>query len=169
MKPVTIIREYQPTDAETLRELFYNTIHIVNLRDYTPAQVDAWAPREFDRQRWADSLLAKMTFVAVREETLVGFGELESTGHIDRFYCHAECQGQGVGSMLLGQLESKAHMLALPQLFTEASITARPFFERRGFITVREQEVECRGVSMTNFVMTKQLGAGWGANEFGSL
>lgn len=159
MKPVTIVREYQAVDADVLRQLFYDTIHTINLRDYSPDQVDAWAPRDFDRQRWADSLLAKMTFVAEREAAVVGFGELEPSGHIDRFYCHADCQGQGVGSLLLNQLESKARTLGLPRVYTEASITAQPFFERRGFITVREQEVECRGVRMTNYVMTKELSA----------
>lgn len=159
MMPKTVVREYQPTDADTLWQLFYDTIHTVNIRDYSPEQVDAWAPCEIDRQRWASSLRAKMTFVAERDESVVGFGELEPSGHIDRFYCRADCQGQGVGSLLLDQLETKARSLGLQRLFTEASITAQPFFERRGYVLVREQQVECRGVRMTNFVMTKTIGS----------
>ena len=38
---------------------------------------------------------------------------------------------------------------------THASITARPFFERRGWHVVKEQQVERRGVLLTNFVMER--------------
>ena len=34
-----------------------------------------------------------------------------------------------------------------------ASLTARPFFEGRGYHVVREQQVERRGVLLTNFLM----------------
>ena len=37
-----------------------------------------------------------------------------------------------------------------------ASITARPFFEKRGYTVVREQQVEHRDVLLTNFVMKKE-------------
>ena len=43
---------------------------------------------------------------------------------------------------------------------THASITARPFFEARGYRVVRPQQVERRGQVLTNFVMEKEL-IGW--------
>ncbi|GEA31614.1 hypothetical protein CDIOL_25370 [Clostridium diolis] len=39
----------------------------------------------------------------------------------------------------------------------EASITAKPFFEKRGYHIVRQQEVERKGQLLTNFVMKKLL------------
>jgi len=41
-------------------------------------------------------------------------------------------------------------------IVTHASITARPFFEKRCYKVVLEQQVERRGVLLTNFVMEKQ-------------
>lgn len=38
-----VIREYQPLDCEILAELFYNTVHTVNAKDYTKEQLDVWA------------------------------------------------------------------------------------------------------------------------------
>ena len=38
---------------------------------------------------------------------------------------------------------------------THASITARPFFEARGYRVVRAKQVERHGVLLTNFVMEK--------------
>lgn len=37
------LREYRPEDCEAITRLFYDTVHTVNQRDYTPAQLDAWA------------------------------------------------------------------------------------------------------------------------------
>jgi putative acetyltransferase len=65
--------------------------------------------------------------------------------------------GRGVGGLLYEAVEREARGKGLVRLSTEASITARPFFERRGFCIVREQTVSRRGVSMTNFFMEKDL------------
>ena len=40
-------------------------------------------------------------------------------------------------------------------IVTHVSITARPFFEKRGYRVVKEQQVERRGIRLTNFVMEK--------------
>ena len=45
----------------------------------------------------------------------------------------------------------------ISRLYSEVSITARPFYERMGFKVVKEQQVEMRGQVLTNFVMEKHL------------
>lgn len=40
---------------------------------------------------------------------------------------------------------------------THASITARTFFEARGYRVVRQQQVERQSVALTNFVMEKPV------------
>lgn len=39
------LREYLPEDIEQILKLFYNTVHMVNAADYSPAQLDAWRPK----------------------------------------------------------------------------------------------------------------------------
>ncbi|WP_373535598.1 GNAT family N-acetyltransferase [Microcoleus sp.] len=151
------IRNYEIGDTEKIAKLFYDTVHEVNIRDYTTAQVDAWAPADTDIQTWMQSLSSKFTFVAEEGDIIAGFGELEANGHIDRFYCHKDFQRQGVGKLILTQIESKAQELGLKKLFAEASITARAFFETQGFMVIKKQEVERRGQKLINFVMEKYL------------
>ena len=43
-----IIREYRSADCKELAELFYHTVHIVNAKDYTKEQLDAWATGKVD-------------------------------------------------------------------------------------------------------------------------
>ena len=47
-----VIREYQSTDCKELAELFYHTVHIVNAKDYTKEQLDAWATGKVDLKKW---------------------------------------------------------------------------------------------------------------------
>jgi putative acetyltransferase len=47
--------------------------------------------------------------------------------------------------------------LGAGRTFTEASVTARPFFERNGFRVVLEQRASCRGVEIINFEMEKRI------------
>ncbi|MEG4283822.1 GNAT family N-acetyltransferase [Microcoleus sp. A006_D1] len=151
------IRTYEIRDTEKIVKLFYDTVHEVNIRDYTTAQVDAWAPADTDIQKWMQSLSSKFTFVAEEGDIIAGFGELEANGHIDRFYCHKNFQRQGIGTLLLTQIQSQAQDLGINKLFTEASITARPFFETHGFMMIRKQEVERRGQKLINFAMEKNI------------
>ncbi|MBE9165503.1 GNAT family N-acetyltransferase [Tychonema sp. LEGE 06208] len=151
------IRTYEIGDTQKIIKLFYDTVREVNIRDYTKAQVDAWAPADIDIESWTKSLSSKFTFVAEEGDTIAGFGELEANGHIDRFYCHKDFQRQGVGKLILTQIESKAQDLGLKKLFAEASITAKAFFETQGFMAIKKQEVERRGKKLINFVMEKYL------------
>lgn len=154
--PELNLRAYRPDDAPRLLTLFRDTIQRVNCRDYNPEQIVAWASDEIDEDAWAARFEGRFVVVAEQDEVLVGFGELESNGHIDRFYVSADHQGCGVGRRLITALLHEATRLSLSRLTVEASITARPFFERYGFEVCERQLVICRGVEMPNFRMTRE-------------
>ncbi|MEH2287919.1 GNAT family N-acetyltransferase [Nostoc sp.] len=151
------LRIYEIADTEEIMKLFYDTIHEVNIHDYTQEQVAAWALANMDIEVWIKSLGSKFTYVAEEQDKIIGFGELEANGHINRFYCHKDFQRKGVGKKILEQIELKANSLGVDKLFTEASITAKPFFESQGFIVIKKQEVERIGQKLINFVMEKCL------------
>lgn len=146
------IREYQPSDCRELAELFYHTVHTVNAKDYSPEQLDAWAAGQVDLEQWDRSLQEQFCLVAVEDNIIVGFGDMDSTGYLNRLYVHSKYQGKGIATALCDRLEA-----AVPEnLVTHASITARPFFEKRGYRVVKEQQVERKGIFLTNFVMVKE-------------
>ena len=148
-----IIRAYRPEDCPRLAALFHDTIHTVNAADYTPEQLDAWASGAVDLEAWDRSFQEHDTLVAVEDGEILGFGDLDrKTGYLDRLYVGRNCQGRGVASALCDRLEQAAP----GRVFTHASITARPFFENRGYRTVAPQQVERRGIRLTNYIMEKQ-------------
>lgn len=146
------LRPYRPTDCAALAELFYHTVHTVNARDYPPEQLNAWATGQVDLNQWQQSLQAHVTVVAEEQGTIVGFGDMDRTGYLDRLYVHAEHQGRGIATAICQRLEQAVG----GTIVTHASITARPFFEKRGYRVVKEQRVERHGVYLTNFVMEKE-------------
>ncbi|MGM9605240.1 MAG: GNAT family N-acetyltransferase [Faecousia sp.] len=146
------IRPYGPGDCAGLAKLFYDTVHSVCAADYPPRQLDAWAAGDLDLEAWNDSFLTHHTVVAEKDGMLLGFGDMDCSGYLDRLYVHRDHQRQGVATAICDALEQAS---AAEKFVTHASITAKPFFEHRGYTAVREQQVERRGAMLTNFVMEK--------------
>jgi len=151
-----IIRSYEEKDAPFLAAIYFNTIHNINSKDYSSEQINAWAP-SIDIEGWIKKWHRVPPFVAVLNDTIVGFAEFEENGHIDCFYCHYEYQRCGIGNALMNAIEVKARKDNIKMIFAEVSITAKPFFLANGFKIVKEQSVNIRGVNLTNFVMEKIL------------
>ena len=118
------IREYQPADGTALAELFYDTVHTVNAKDYEKEQLDAWAPDKMDLKQWDQSFQKHYSLVAVEGKTVAGFGDIDEAGYLDRLYVHRDYQGRGIGSRICTQLEQAVS----GEIITHASITARHFF-----------------------------------------
>ncbi|MED4128559.1 MULTISPECIES: GNAT family N-acetyltransferase [Shouchella] len=157
-----MILRFHENDTEEVVSLFYETVHSVNARDYSREQVEAWAALEDKSERinrWKRSLNENLTFVVKVNDRIVGFADLTFNGYLDRLFVHKEYQRQGVASLLVDKLESEAKRLKLQAIETESSITAKAFFTHRGYVTVRQQTVERKGVYLTNLKMRKELSA----------
>ena len=146
------LRDYCKTDCTELARLFYDTVHTVNAKDYSREQLDAWATGEVNLEAWNKSLQAHNTVVAEMDGQIVGFGDMDETGYLDRLYVHRDHQRRGVATAICDALEQNTKAA---EFTTHASITARPFFEKRGYTVVKVQQVERRGILLTNFVMKK--------------
>ena len=138
--------------------LFHATVHVVNARDYSPAQLDAWAPADDEHWRRLAKKLESQRLFGVREGgMLIGFGSLDDAGELDMLYVHRDRQNQGIGTALAAALEQEAHARGWRAIRAYASLTARPFFESRGYSVIRENTAVRRGVELKNFLIEKPL------------
>lgn len=155
-----ILRPYLPSDCAALAALFYETVHTVNAGDYSKEQLDAWADGQVDLEAWNKSFLVHHTYVAVQKSggaaggRIIGFGDMDDTGYLDRLYVHKDYLRQGVATAICDRLEGE---IKRRPFVTHASITARPFFERRGYVMVEEQRVLRKGVCLSNYIMQKGI------------
>ncbi len=155
-----LVRSYRPEDLAAIVRLFTETVHRVNATDYSPEQLAAWAPDPPDVEHWRRRLAGHVVLVAEGHGEIVGFATFETDGHLDHLYVDYRFQRQGVASELLRRIEAEAVTRGIGRIFTEPSITARPFFEHAGFRIVAEQTVEHSGVTFVNYLMEKMIGTG---------
>ena len=73
---------------------------------------------------------------------------MDKSGCLDLLYVHKDFQRQGIATALCDELEKGFTVIK-----TYASVTAKPFFEKRGYKTIKEQEVERLGIKLKNFEM----------------
>lgn len=146
------IRKYRPSDCKKLATLFYDTVHTINAKDYTKKQLDVWTI--LDLEKWNQSFQEHNTLVAVKDKKIVGFGDIDKTGYLDRLYVHKDYQGMGIATVLCNTLEQ---MVVVKKITVQASITAKTFFEHRGFYVVKKQKVEKQGIYFVNYVMEKDI------------
>ena len=151
------ITRYKPREEAALYTLYRETTHRINGQDYTPEQCERWAPLNRDMTEWALRIQSRNPFVARKDGQIVGFGELEPSGHIDYFYVHYDWQRHGVGTALYRVIEEEARRQHLPELHLESSVTAKPFFIRMGFQIQEKRENMICGAPAPQFLMKKRL------------
>ena len=146
------IRDYSDDDFEEISKLFCETVRYINAKDYTPLQCEKWIQKSDKLQFCRNILLKQRTLIALKGGKIIGFGSVDGTGVIDLLFVHKNYQKLGVGATLLNRLES-----GFARVKTYASITAKPFFESRGYTVVKARYVDCLGVPLKNYEMIKIL------------
>lgn len=146
------LRRYESKDLPEIADLFRETILTVNYRDYSQEQVEVWAKRWQNLLRRDEWFLRLFTLVAEQDGKIIGYGNIDESGYLDHLYVHRNYQRQGVATALCEALEVHTDC----NVTVDASITAKPFFEQRGYKLLKENSVELEGIFLTNFTMVKE-------------
>jgi hypothetical protein len=157
MKANFIIRPALQSDAVELKNLFQNTVLAINRRDYSQAEVEDWASCGDDLSNIENMIKTHYFIVAVNQQSeIVGFSSITSQGYLHSMFVHKDFQGEGIATMLLNEIEQYAITNGIMRITSEVSLTARPFFEKKGYIVEEEQKRKANQLSLTNFWMAKQ-------------
>jgi putative acetyltransferase len=150
-----IIRCYRDNDLEALVELFTASVHEVSAAVYDTVQRHAWARVPPDCAAWRERLVGRTILVAEIDTELAGFIAWEPDGHIDLLFTSPRHVRRGVASALYRSAEQASRAAGGNTLYTEASLVARHFFERHGFVVEEAQVVNRGGVDLQRFAMRK--------------
>lgn len=175
------IRRFRLGDEPALFQVFHSAIHLIAARDYTPAQIEAWAPADLDQGIWRDRMRGIRPFIAelagspsrtetddrarlpaavpapASETIIVGYADVQESGYIDHFFVSGRHPRQGIGRALMARLHDEAAHLGLTELTSDVSRSAQPFFAHHGFEVVEQRYPERRGVVIPNALMRKRL------------
>lgn len=145
------------SDAVELKNLFQNTVLAINRRDYSQAEVEDWASCGDDLSNIEDMIKTHYFIVAINQQLeIVGFSSITPQGYLHSMFVHKDFQGEGIATMLLNEIEQYAITNGIIRITSEVSLTARPFFEKKGYIVEEEQKRKANQLSLTNFWMAKQ-------------
>jgi len=156
------LRAFRPGDEPALRAVYTSAIREVACHDYTPEQVDAWAPLEWDDEdlaAWAVRMAGVQPFVAEIDGVVVGYADLQPNGYIDHFFVAGNAGGRGVGGVLMRHVLAQAEARGLAELSSDVSVTAQPFYAHFGFEIVEQRMPVIDGVALRNALMRKLLRA----------
>ena len=158
MKANFIIRAALQSDAVELKKLFQNTVLAINRRDYSQAEVEDWASCGDDLSNIENMIKTHYFIVAVNQQSeIVGFSSITPQGYLHSMFVHKDFQGEGIATILLNEIEQYAITNGIIRITSEVSLTARPFFEKKGYIVEEEQKRKANQLSLTNFWMAKQV------------
>lgn len=152
------IRKFKPSDLESVLHVFHEAIHTTGAKYYDEDQIKTWGSvDDLDKKSWLQSLTDNITYVAVVDDTIVGFGDMNHSGYIDRVFILQKYQGQGILQTMVKKFEDEALKLNLAEITTEASIVAMPIAKRMGYEIVTKQFKEYKGKRFVNYLMRKQI------------
>lgn len=153
MKP----RKYKTSDCSYMAKLFYDTVHKINAKDYSKEQLNVWATGNVDLLMWDKSFSEHNTVIVEENGIIVGFGDMDKSGYLDRLYVHFEYKNKGIATSIVNELENEALTNNVSTFTVHASITSKSFFEKCGYVVVCENTVERNGVKLNNFIMQKKI------------
>ncbi|OXA79990.1 putative acetyltransferase [Flavobacterium aquidurense] len=144
-------------DLVEMQEMYIETIKWVCKNDYTPLQIDAWVSGLNNTERWLKLIHEQYVLLATINDQIVGYGTLKNGNYIDFFCVHKDFQRQGIADKVFTELEHEAIKENSKTITADISITAKPFFEKKGFVVKAKQKNMRLGVELINYKMEKEL------------
>lgn len=140
------LRPYRPADAPATFAVFRAALKGTAAQHYEPNQIDAWLARVGSETDWQARLdAADIALVCEDDLGVFAFATLivgaDGTGEVHQLMCHPRRARQGAAGALLDSLMDEARARGLARLTTQASLAARPVFERHGFSVFEDRTV----------------------------
>lgn len=155
--PKPTLRPYLPADLPLLFEIRLSAIEELTEEDYEEAQRRAWAESANDEEALGETLRKGLSLVGLVGGAPVGFIVLTEGGVIDQLYVHPAAARAGVASTLVDAIEKLAAARKIQNLVVDASDTAKPLFDKRGYIAERRNTIALGDVWLGNTRMKKKL------------
>jgi putative acetyltransferase len=159
------LRPFLPADSKRCIDIFRASIQQLASEDYDEDQRKAWSAKADDAAAFAERLSESLTLIATLDGASVGFASLKGVAVIDMLYVDPAFARRGVGSALIDALIRIAQARGAEKLDADASDSARPLFERHGFVARRRNLVAVGDQWLGNTTMTRAFAKSVAAAE----
>jgi putative acetyltransferase len=151
------LRPFLSTDIKRCLAIFRDAIDGAASEDYSEDQREAWKSRADDAAAFGARIGGALTLLASIDGAIVGFASLKAPATVEMLYVDPEYSRRGVGAALVDALVRLAQARGADEITSDVSDTAKPLFERQGFVGQRRNLVEIGEEWLGNTSMTKSL------------
>ncbi|MGA7803480.1 GNAT family N-acetyltransferase [Bradyrhizobium sp.] len=130
-----VIRRAMAADAKAVHQIVLAALRKTNAKDYPPSVIDRLVLTLPDKV--ASNLETWCAFVAIVDGGVVGTGSLDGQT-VSSVYVHPDYQRRGIATRLMDAVEHAANAQSRGTLRVQSSVTAKPFYAKRGFRIVRK-------------------------------
>ena len=134
------VRKATLEDSKVLYNLHAASVESNQCRSKYNSEYIESKVRSFNIEQYTSPILNGEVLVAVKEETIVGFGSIcaireANVYKLQWLFVHPNYFGKGIGSKLLCELEKLALLGTCASIEVGASFNAFSFYEKRGYKT----------------------------------
>ena len=151
------IRKAIENDVPQITQLFYETVNSVNQKDYSKEQITVWSESSRNVDYWLKCIETQYFVVTEKDNWIIGFASLNENACVEFMYSHKDFQNIGVATELINALESEAYNKNFMSIWSDVSITAKPFFLKKGFIEIEVYTKKVHYTAFENTIMIKVL------------
>lgn len=159
------IRKATAADIPLIREMAYTIWPVTYGNILSKDQLDYMLTLLYSETALLKQMLDGHQFIlACDDEETVGFASSSEIGpgifKLHKIYVLPSQQGKGTGKFIIGYLAAhfKSQGGRILQLNVNRHNSARQFYEKLGFMRIREEDIDIgNGYFMNDFVMEKQL------------
>ena len=130
------VREAIPSDSAKACEVLRRSISEICSHYYkNQSVIDEWLANktESNVKKWIQSDKS-YSIVCASNDLIVGFGAITLEGEVSLIYLVPEALHKGNGKLMLEAMEKRIISEGINEIHTVSSITAKPFYERNGYI-----------------------------------
>jgi len=150
-------REATQEDLPEITSIYRDTIRVVNSKDYSETQIEAWSSGANDLKKWQDRIKKFYFLVAEINNQIVGFSYLKSGYYLENIFVHKDFQRMTIGSKLLRIMESQVSMNGHETIKSDISTTALDFFDSHFYDVEKKQKKSFKGKVFDVYIVTKDL------------
>ncbi|MEG1509694.1 MAG: GNAT family N-acetyltransferase [Clostridia bacterium] len=148
------IENFTIADLETLTNLQNAVVNCVCKTAYLPAQLAVLTKTQ---AQLSEDITSENCLVAKLSGKIVAFASLNDKKFITNFFVDNNFQNKNIGSELLNEIVKLARKNNFPYIFALSTTNAKTFFEKHGFVSVKEKEVLINNICVVKELMTLQL------------
>lgn len=145
-----LIRGYVPRDVEETIRVYRNALGLEEQPDPEAEE----SMDEIDVDAWNDSLRENFAVVAIVDGMIVAFGDIDRSGRLNRLYVMSGYQSRTIGSQIVEILMGFFPSLVV---MVESPAETREFFEKLGFVAIKEQRREVEDGIITSYLMSSPV------------